>query len=149
MFIIKQVCQTKECVSVAAEIIESADMSADPCTDFYQVLLSHNFAFGWISSRNTIQTESDNNVIPPAPFSSMLAVVGWRTTQFQAGNPAGALSKNCGRLKSNEKPSFKKVTKKAGQPKHPANGAWAASEEGGGGLYCLRKGSHLLQCLSW
>ena len=149
MFIIKQVCQTKECVSVAAEIIESADMSADPCTNFYQVLLSHNFAFGWISSRNTIQTESDNNVIPPAPFSSMLAVVGWRTTQFQAGNPAGALSKNCGRLKSNEKPSFKKVTKKAGQPKHPANGAWAASEEGGGGLYCLRKGSHILQCLSW
>ena len=68
MFIIKQVCQTKECVSVAAEIIESADMSADPCTDFYQVLLSGNFAFGWISSRNTIQTESDNNVIPLPPF---------------------------------------------------------------------------------
>jgi hypothetical protein len=32
-----QVCLTPECVSVAAEIIESADMSVDPCTDFYQV----------------------------------------------------------------------------------------------------------------
>ena len=32
-----QVCNTPACVTVAAEIIESADMSADPCTDFYQV----------------------------------------------------------------------------------------------------------------
>ena len=32
-----QTCLTPECIKVSADILSSADMSADPCTDFYQV----------------------------------------------------------------------------------------------------------------
>ena len=118
---------------MAAEIIESADMSADPCTDFYQVDfrgielgLGSNWDLILIAVRVRRVAEEQPNP-------------KWKV-QLEHFQETLAGSRNISK-------TIPPLKKSSGQPEHTADGARATSQERRRGMYSLRQGAHLLQCL--
>ena len=67
-----QICMTHECIVSAAQLIESMDLSADPCQDFYQFACG-----GWIDRHPLPDSHSRLN---------QFDVLGDQVTEVLRGN---------------------------------------------------------------
>ena len=108
-------------------------MSADPCTDFYQVDfrgielgLGSNWDLILIAVRVRRVAEEQPNP-------------KWEV-QLEHFQETLAGSRNISK-------TIPPLKKSSGQPEHTADGARATSQERRRGMYSLRQGAHLLQCL--